>query len=615
MTVINNPSKQMQNGDNVTVYNNTVGTVTETFTFPTSQETIILSNKGSKNITYTIGANTGTLTPSTFVKVIGAFSSFSLSSEQGTQAFEVWSEEAGTLGVTPEAVQSLGNQVSGFSGQLGDLTTQLAESASIDADLVVTVGTGGNYATINEAIAYLSKRKLKYAKTGLKAEILLKSGFVMTEQVYVKNVNLGFITISSEDAEVSINASGFVENVTETAYGASGFALGSSAAFTGYGNATIPVINVLFNFNQTGISGRTNGIFLVYGANGRVARGKGFKNGLSNGYSVMEGSRLYATDTICTGHNGNNISCYRGSYILFRAGIATGSVAGYGAYLDNASTIDCISGDFSTNALGGLWISGLSFASANRITANNNVGNGITADSGSIVDAHNSTILNSSQRGIQCDGATVNVNDAVITGSGSQSINITNNGNVTAKNANLTGAKATNAVYVNGGGSCNISNATCQKVVGTDGSDIRVGTGGIIYAHGATGGFSGATPNSLSNNGIIFNASAVTDNSTFGADQTFTPTGDWTGTLTYSKTANGMVWLRGTLTAGTTLVPGTNIGSIATGYRPPNAMPIRSIHGTNNTSYSMHISSSGGFYLSDTLVAGTYSINVLYKVN
>jgi hypothetical protein len=111
MTVINNPSKQMQNGDNVTVYNNTVGTVTETFTFPTSQETVVLSNKGSKNITYTIGANTGTLTPSTFVKVTGAFSSLSLSSEQGTQAFEVWSEEAGNLGATPEAIQSLTSQM------------------------------------------------------------------------------------------------------------------------------------------------------------------------------------------------------------------------------------------------------------------------------------------------------------------------------------------------------------------------------------------------------------------------------------------------------------------------------------------------------------------------
>jgi lysophospholipase L1-like esterase len=118
MTVINNPSKQMQNGDNVTVYNNTVGTVTETFTFPTSQETIILSNKGSKNITYTIGTNTGTLTPSTFVKVIGAFSSFSLSSEQGTQAFEVWSEEAGTLGVTTEAIR-----FSNTIGLIGDSIT------------------------------------------------------------------------------------------------------------------------------------------------------------------------------------------------------------------------------------------------------------------------------------------------------------------------------------------------------------------------------------------------------------------------------------------------------------------------------------------------------------
>lgn len=383
--------------------------------------------------------------------------------------------------------------------------TQLAEIVQDDS-IVVTVGASGDYQTINEAISFLSKKTLKYDKSGFNAEILLKSGFVMEEQVFVKNLDLGFITISSEDAEVSIDASSFVQNINEAGYGNSGFPLTSGSAFTGYGNAILPTINVLFNFNGTGVSGRTCGVYLIYGAIGRIARKKGFKNGLATGATIVEGSRLYATESILSGHKGNNISCFRGSYVLFRAGIATGSIDGYGIYLDNACIGDLISGDFSDNKASGIWASGQSLVSANRMIANNCT-NGIIADTSSIVDAHLSTINNSTQRGIHCDGSTINVNDSIITGSGTQSINVTNNSNVTAKNSDLTGARGTNAVYVYGGGSCNITNAKCQKDIGVDGSEIRVGKGGIIFAHDATGGFSGATPNTLSSNGIIFNSS------------------------------------------------------------------------------------------------------------
>lgn len=401
-----------------------------------------------------------------------------------------------------EVVDARGSSAT-LGARLTGIESQLADTIQ-DANIIVNVGPDEQYTSINDAISYLSKKRLLYSSDGFKAEIMLKSGFVMAEQVFVKDIDLGYITISSEDAEVSIDANNFVENVNESPYGASGYPLSSSAAFTGWGNATLPVINVLFNFNGSGILGRTNGIFLIYGATGRIARNKGFKNGMSIGFAIMEGSRLYATQAISTGHHGNNISCFRSSYVLFRAGTATGSITGYGAYLDNASIMDCISGDFSNNNKAGLWISGMSFASANRITANNNGTNGITADAGSIVDAHSSTINNSGQRGVSCNSSIVNVNDSTITGSGAQSINISHSGNVTAKNADLTGAKGTNAVFANYAGICNISNSNCQKIPGTDGSDIRVGYGGIIFAHGATGGYSGATPNVISSNGIIF---------------------------------------------------------------------------------------------------------------
>jgi hypothetical protein len=212
----------MQNGDNVTIYNNTVGTVTETFTFPTSQETIVLSNKGSKNITYTIGANTGTLTPSTYVKVIGAFSSFSLSSEQGTQAFEVWSEEAGTKGVTPEAVQSLGDQVSSFSGQLGDITTQMAESAKQTGFLVTlkmyNVKTNEEDSTFDNAAGIQTAADYAYqigadlyldGNYVLKTPVILKCGVKGRGKIIIDTtVTTSMITLDKSTTSESVTMSG-----------------------------------------------------------------------------------------------------------------------------------------------------------------------------------------------------------------------------------------------------------------------------------------------------------------------------------------------------------------------------------------------------------------------
>jgi hypothetical protein len=64
MVQINITPKEMQNGDVVTSYTNTVDASGATFTFLKPQETVILKNKGTKNISYTIGSNTGNLLPS-----------------------------------------------------------------------------------------------------------------------------------------------------------------------------------------------------------------------------------------------------------------------------------------------------------------------------------------------------------------------------------------------------------------------------------------------------------------------------------------------------------------------------------------------------------------------
>jgi hypothetical protein len=124
MPTINIEPKAMQNGDNVTAYKDTVGPQQQTYTFLTAQERVILKNSGSKNITYTVGSQSGTLGPSQMVDVKETISSINLTAEQGTQQFEIWADESGTKGTSPEAVQSLGDQVSGFASSLADKATK-----------------------------------------------------------------------------------------------------------------------------------------------------------------------------------------------------------------------------------------------------------------------------------------------------------------------------------------------------------------------------------------------------------------------------------------------------------------------------------------------------------
>lgn len=95
MPTINIIARPMENGDVVTIYNDTVDSNSTTYTFLKTQGTVIIKNKGAGVINYTVGSNSGSLNPSDFVKLTGSFDNFQLSASSKTQAFEVWSEELG----------------------------------------------------------------------------------------------------------------------------------------------------------------------------------------------------------------------------------------------------------------------------------------------------------------------------------------------------------------------------------------------------------------------------------------------------------------------------------------------------------------------------------------
>lgn len=255
-------------------------------------------------------------------------------------------------------------------------------------DEVVTVGPGGHYDNINDALFYLAFKyprfkQQAYPYTVSSAEILLLSGFVMNEQVIVQRTNLGFITISSEDAEVTINRSSLTTPLNTFEFP------NEYPAFGGDENAVLPVINVLFNMNKTGLSDRRHGIFVSKNSSAHIRNGKGFKN--CGGYGIYaEGlSQVNAEQGIFTDCEQNGISA------------------------NNCSRINCQNANVSGSGWTGVIATDSSFINAESVNASNcNIG--VVAQRASVVNAEGVLASGSTSWGFRCSlGAQMNVNGSI----------------------------------------------------------------------------------------------------------------------------------------------------------------------------------------------------------
>lgn len=81
---------------NITNYMDTVGTTLKTFSFNKTQNLVRATLKGNANVTYTIGSQSGTLTPGQSITVTELITSFNLTAVSGTQTVEVYATEDGT---------------------------------------------------------------------------------------------------------------------------------------------------------------------------------------------------------------------------------------------------------------------------------------------------------------------------------------------------------------------------------------------------------------------------------------------------------------------------------------------------------------------------------------
>lgn len=203
-------------------------------------------------------------------------------------------------------------------------------TVNIDSNITVNVGPGGEYATINEGLKYLSNFNPLYNKSGITATINLKAGFVMNEQVLVRGLNLGWITIVGEDAETII---------THTAL-TTAFNGGHYPAFGVDKGGTSPVIGQLFRFSVEKVGGDKHGL-MTYGAGSSadILSGKGFIGAGAHGVYATRSSTINANDANVSNAETNGIYATLGSTINAQ-GANVSNAGSTGIHAVNGSTIN-----------------------------------------------------------------------------------------------------------------------------------------------------------------------------------------------------------------------------------------------------------------------------------
>jgi hypothetical protein len=367
--------------------------------------------------------------------------------------------QAGT-GATQRTVESKLQDVVSVNDFNG--SASLARSSAISSGLIlsdssdsytITVGAGGNFSTLNAAIIQAVKMRPLLSANQSRVTIQLLAGFVMAEQVLVRNQDLSWITVTGVDAVTTVTPSAITALLSAD--------IGIGASVFGFDNAKGFVIDQLFNAGiaLTAVNG-INGLVCINGATCTVNDGGGFAEfGGGVGAFARAGSvitakgcsfidnriGIYALDgsvidaggidasqtTDCSGSDWYGVYCSRSSRVNFQYGTATGChgdsirvIRGSSFNGEGANLSGCL-GDTLNNPT---TVYGAALYSLNSVceirfsNCSSCAGPAVLADGASAVDCSSITATNCNSKASfstidSRNGSTVNANTSTITGS------------------------------------------------------------------------------------------------------------------------------------------------------------------------------------------------------
>ena len=265
----------------------------------------------------------------------------------------------------------------GAANILTQIKTVDGEGSGLDADTVdglhassfrkqmttnvtVTVGSGGDFATINEALEYLVKTYYPIYKASagtVSATIYLLSGFVMAEQVYVADLDLSWITIDGEDVETVIDRSALTVE-----------SHGYYSAFVFFDGAKTCKFFHTFTMNTSGDGSDRVGLSLDLNAACSLIYNAGFKNAGEYNIVIRRGSSLVANivDFTAAGNTGILID---GASRAYLGNVNVSGCSIYGIKALNGSVVDASGGNVSQSGVAGILAENCSILNAASVNA------------------------------------------------------------------------------------------------------------------------------------------------------------------------------------------------------------------------------------------------------
>ncbi len=337
------------------------------------------------------------------------------------------------VGDVPADGKLLIHRIGEASGESVEVS-QLSIKQIVNADVTITVGSGGDYSTVNDALKYITDTyQTGFNISGTKTvELSLLTGFVWEEQVWIDNMNLSYITITSVDAEVVVDRASLT--ITPLVRYGTHFSPTTLPFLTGF-RSFMPFIDVLFNMNTTGVAGNQTGISCAHGQC-NIAQGGGVKNATHYGlhafnanldarvcdfsnagkYGILLSTSMANLDyTVCTG--AGEIGAYitgasrvRGeSMDADGAGVAGYQVTSSFADLNNSHADNCGAGS-------SLYVVG-SFVNASGFSGDNCT-NSLSVYYGSHVGVKNGSFDGDSNWGIVVSSSLVSAEGTTASGTG-----------------------------------------------------------------------------------------------------------------------------------------------------------------------------------------------------
>lgn len=205
----------------------------------------------------------------------------------------------------------------------------------LDAPITLTVGPGGDYATLNAALEKLSLMAPRLQASPVTGTVRLLAGYEMAEQVIVLGINLGWVTIIADNPTVLIRRGSLVQSFGEVV-----------PAFAARAGGVLPTISALFSMTTEGPATGRTGIWAVQGGAAVVTAGCGVQNAGAYGLAAEIGGMISAEEADFRNAGQDAVRASRGGMIIVRAANLSGA-ASAGVVSHRSSSVDCESANIT----------------------------------------------------------------------------------------------------------------------------------------------------------------------------------------------------------------------------------------------------------------------------